>query len=175
MSSTCYTFSPLLLFHRFSQVVTNFAFTSKTYAMLLLLAAKKLLAKNVEDKLNWVFFDGIRGVVQLRHFVLFSVPISQQFPRPTSLYLFCFLEWPLKLDCTFPWQLTGAFEQLTCSESWKLSSCKQKVTNIFRAILTLIIYPFIFIVSIECMDSSVSTGKNTYCTTFKLCGWSRSG
>ena len=58
MSSTCYDFSPLFLFDWFSQVVTNFTFTSENYAILLLLkflpsnAAKKLLVQNVEHKLE---------------------------------------------------------------------------------------------------------------------------
>ena len=98
MSSTCYIFSPLFLFHWFSQVVTNFTFTSENSAILPLLkflpsnAAKKLLVKNVEHKREETFFDGIRGDVQLRHSILLSVPISQQFPRLTSLYFFSFLE-----------------------------------------------------------------------------------
>ena len=37
MSSTCYIFSPIYFFHWFSQVVTNFTFTSGTYVILLLL------------------------------------------------------------------------------------------------------------------------------------------
>ena len=58
MSSTCYIFSPLFLLHWFSQVVTSFTFTSETYAILLLFkflpsnAAKKLLVKNVEHKVE---------------------------------------------------------------------------------------------------------------------------
>ena len=58
MSSTCYFFLPLFHFHWFSQVVTNFTFTSDTYAILLILkflpsnAAKNILAKNVEHKLE---------------------------------------------------------------------------------------------------------------------------
>ena len=130
ISCTCYIFPPSFLFHWLSQVVTIFTFTSETYAILLFLnflpsnAAKKLLVKNVEHKLEWTFFDGIRGDVQLRHLILLSVPISQQFPRLTSLYFFCYLETPLKLDCTFRWQLTGAFEQITSPESRKLSSWK---------------------------------------------------
>ena len=37
LSSTCYIFLPLYFFHWFSQVVTNFTFTSETYVILLLL------------------------------------------------------------------------------------------------------------------------------------------
>ena len=56
MSSTCFIFSPLFLLHWFSQVVTEFTFTSETYVIRLLFkflpanAAKKLLVKNVEHK-----------------------------------------------------------------------------------------------------------------------------
>ena len=58
MSSTCYIFPPLFLFHWFGQVVTNSTFTSETSVILLLLkflppnAAKKLVEKNVEHKLE---------------------------------------------------------------------------------------------------------------------------
>ena len=130
MSSTCYIFSPLFLFHWFSQLFTKFTFASETYVIRLLLkflpsnAAKKWLVENVERKLEKAFFDGIRGDVQLRHFILLSVPISQQLPRLTSLYFFSFLEWQLKLDCTFRWQLSGVFEQLTSPESWNFFSSK---------------------------------------------------
>ena len=47
------------------------------------------------------------------------------------------------------------------------SLANKKLQSIFHAILTLVIYPFIFIGSIECTDSSFLTVKNTYCTTFK--------
>ena len=59
VSSTCYIFSALFLFHWLSQVASNFAFTSETYVILLLLkivppnAAKNLLVKNVKHKLEW--------------------------------------------------------------------------------------------------------------------------
>ena len=58
MSSIRYIFSPIFLLHWFSQVVTNFTFTSETYVKLLLLkflpsnAAKKLLVKNVEHEVE---------------------------------------------------------------------------------------------------------------------------
>ena len=93
MSSTCYIFSSLFFFHWFSQVVTKFTFTSENYVTLLLLkffpsnAAKVVLMRNVEHKLEQAFFDGIRGHVQLRHFILLSVPISQQLHRHLSLLL----------------------------------------------------------------------------------------
>ena len=65
MNSTCYFFSPLFLFHLFSQVVTNFTFTSETYVILLLLkcllsnATKKSLVEIVEHKLEETFSDVI--------------------------------------------------------------------------------------------------------------------
>ena len=65
MSSTCYIFSPLSLLHWFSQVVTNFAFTSETPVILPLLKflpsnlVKKRLVKNVEHKLEETFSDVI--------------------------------------------------------------------------------------------------------------------
>ena len=36
----------------------------------------------------------------------------------------------------------------------------------FCHLLTLVIYPFIFVASIDCTNSSFLTGKNTYCTIF---------
>ena len=129
MSNTCYIFSPLFLFHCFSQVATNFAFTSETSLILLLLkclpsnATKKSLVKIVEHKLEEAFSDGIRDF-QLGRFILLSVPTSQQLPTLTSIPFFSFLNWPLKHDCNFPWQYSGGFEQLTTLESWNLFSCK---------------------------------------------------
>ena len=97
MSRNCYIFSSLFLFHWFSQVVTNFTFTSETYVILLLLkffssnAVEKLLVKNVEHKLERAFSDGKIGDVQLKHFILYIVPFSQKLPKLTSLYFFSFL------------------------------------------------------------------------------------
>ena len=126
MSSTCYIFSPLFLFHCFSQVVTNFTLISETSVLLLLLkflpsdAEEILLVKNVEHKLVAAFSDSLRGEVQLRRFILLSVPISQHLPRLASLFFFSFFIWPFKLDCTFPWQHSAGSEQLFTPESWKL-------------------------------------------------------
>ena len=97
MSSTCYIFSPLFLFHWFSQVVTNFTLISETSVILLLKfllsdAEKNLLVKNVEHKLVEAFSDSLRGDVQLGRFILLTVPISQQLPRLASLYFFNFLK-----------------------------------------------------------------------------------
>ena len=134
MNNTCYILSPLFLFHCFSQVATNFTFTSETSLILLLLkclrshATKKSLVKIVEHKLEETFSDSIRDV-QLGRFILLSVPISEQFPRLTSLSFFSFLNWPFKHNCTFRWQHSGDFEHLTTLESWKLFSCKYQVTE----------------------------------------------
>ena len=133
-SNTSYRFSPLFLFPCFSQVATNFTFTSETSLILLLLkcllsnAMKKSLAKIEERKLEEAFCDGIRDV-QLGRFILLSVPISQQLPRLTSLSFLSFLNWPLKHDCTICWQRSGGFEQSTTLESWKIFSCKSQVTE----------------------------------------------
>ena len=95
-SSTCYIFSPLFLFHWFSQVVTNFTFTSEAPVILLLFkfllsnSPIKRFVKNVEHILEGAFFVGIGGDFQLRHFILLNVPIFQQLPRLTSLYFSVF-------------------------------------------------------------------------------------
>ena len=129
MNSICYIFSPLFLFHLFSQVVTNSTFTPETYVILLLLkclpsnATKKSLVKIVEHKLEETFSD-VTWDVHLGRFILLSVPFSQQLLRLTSLYFFSFLNRPLKLDCTFPWQHSMGSEQLFTPESSKLFLCK---------------------------------------------------
>ena len=131
MSHTCYIFSPFFLFHCFRQVATNFTLTSETSVTLLFLrclpsnAKKKLIVKIVEHKLG-AFFDGLRRYVQLGHFILLSVPISQQLPRLTSFYFFSFLKWPLKLDCTFRWQVTWFWKN---NPFWKLEILLLQVTS----------------------------------------------
>ena len=129
MGNTCYIFWPLFCFYCFSRVATIFTFTSETSLVLLLVkclpanATKKSLVKTVELKLEKAFSDGIRDV-QLGRFILLSDPISQQLPTLTSLSFFSFLNWPLKHYCTFRWQHSSYFEQITSLESWKLFSCK---------------------------------------------------
>ena len=129
MNSTCYIFSPLFLFHWFSQDVTNFTFTPETYVILLILkrfpsnATKKSLVKIVEHKLEEAVSDVVWDVT-LGRFILLSVPVSQQLPRLTLLYSFNFLNWPMKLDCTFPWQCSVGSEQVFTPENWKLFPCK---------------------------------------------------
>ena len=128
-SSTCYICSPLFLFHWFSQVVTNFTFTSEAPVILLIFKflpsnpPKKRLVKNVEHKLEEAFSDVIWDV-HLGRFILLSVPISQQLPRLTSFYFFSFLNWSLKLDCIFLWQHSASSEQSFTPGSWKLFPCK---------------------------------------------------
>ena len=78
----------------------------------------------MEHKLIEAFSDSLRGDVQLGRFILLSVSISQQLPRLALLYFFSFLNWSLKLDCTFPWQHSGGSEQLFTPESWNLFPCK---------------------------------------------------
>ena len=46
------------------------------------------------------------------------------------------------------------------------SLASNKLQSTLQAVLTLVIYPFIFVASIECTNSSILTGNNTYCTTF---------
>ena len=66
MSNTCYIFSLLFLFHWLNQVVTNFTLSAETSVILLLHkffpsnAAKKLLVKKMEHKIEKAFLDGIR-------------------------------------------------------------------------------------------------------------------
>ena len=117
VSSTCYIFLPLFLFHWFSEVVKTFTLISETSVILLrkLLpsdAEKNYLVKNEEHNLLEAFSDLLRRDVQLGRFILLSDPISQQLPRLASLYFLSFLIWPLKLDCAFPWQKSGGSEQL---------------------------------------------------------------
>ena len=64
-------------------------------------------------------------------------------------------------------------EPLLKSGNYSLAS--NKLQCIRQTIFTLVIEPFSSIASIECTDSSVLTSKNTFCTTFKLCGSSRWG
>ena len=129
ISNTCYMFLPIFLFLCFNQLVTSFTFASKTSSILLLLkslpsnATKKRLVKIVEHKLLEVLPHSIRGDVRLGGLNLFSVPIHQQLPKLTSLYFFSFLKWPLKLDCTFPWQQSGGSKQLINFDGWNLIPC----------------------------------------------------
>ena len=107
MSDTCYIFWPVFLFHCFSQVATNFTFTSETSLILLFVefissnATKKSLVKTGEHELEEAFSD-VKRNVQLGSFILLSVPISQQLASLTLPYFFSSLNWLLKPDCTFP-------------------------------------------------------------------------
>ena len=77
----------------------------------------------MEHKLEEALSDVI-GDVHLGRFILLNVLISQQLPSPTSLYFSSFLNWPLKLECIFPWQHSGGSEHLFTPENWKLFPCK---------------------------------------------------
>ena len=131
MSNTCYIFSPLFLSHCFSQVATNFTFTSETSLILLWLkclptnATKKSLAKIVEHKSKKAISDGIRNV-QLGRFILLIVPISQQFPRLTSLYFFSFLNCRWILTAPFLENIQGCW---TIIHSWKLENIPLQLTS----------------------------------------------
>ena len=97
MSSTCYIFLPFFCIGSV-KLLQNLRLLQKTFVILLLFkflpsnAAKKLLVENEKRKVESVFFDGIRGDVQLGRFILLSFSISQQLPRLTSLYFFTFLK-----------------------------------------------------------------------------------
>ena len=170
-SRTCYNFSPLYLFHWFSQVVTKYTFTSETYAILLLLkclpsnAAKKSLVKIVEHKLKEAFSDVIWDV-HLGPFFLLSVAISQQLPRFTSLYFFSFLEWLLRLDCACPWQHSGVLKLYSLLEAGSYSLASNKLQCTLHAFFNQVICTLIVVASIECLDSTTLTGKNSYYTIF---------
>ena len=89
LSNTCYIFSPLFLFHCFSQVATNFTFISETFFILLLLkclpsnARKKSLVKIKEHKLEEAFSDSIRDV-QLGRFIYSVSQFLNNFPHLPS-------------------------------------------------------------------------------------------
>ena len=78
---------------------------------------RKISSKIVEHKIEEAFSDSIPGDVQQWRLISLNFPFSQQLPRPISLSFFSFPKWPLKFNCTFRWQQSGDFEQLTKSES----------------------------------------------------------
>ena len=78
---------------------------------------RKITSKIVQHKIEEAFYDSIPRDVQQWCFILLNFPISQQFPRLISLNFFSFPKWPLKFNCTFLWQQSGDFEELTNSES----------------------------------------------------------
>ena len=128
---------------------------------------KQITSEIVEHKPEGAFSDSIPGDVQRWRFNLLNFLISQQLPRLSSLYFFSFPKWPLKLNWVFHWQQSGHFEQLTNSEaSKKCSFVSNNLKSTLDAPLTLSIYPLMFVASIESPDSTIMTGKNTYCTTF---------
>ena len=129
LSNTCYIFPPLIFFHCFSRVATNFTFTSETSLILLLLkclssnATKKFTRENCETQTKRnIFWRQMRCSTGTLHFT--QCPNFSTTSRLASVYFFSFLNWPLKLDCTFSWQHSGGSEQLFTPESWKFFPCK---------------------------------------------------
>ena len=182
MSSTCYIFLPLFLFHWFSHVDTKFTFNSGTYVLLLLVkclpsnTTKRSLVKIVEHKLKEAFSDAIWDV-HLGRFLLLSVPISHQLPRHT-FFFFSFLNWSLRHDCTCPLQHSGVSEQFFFPGSWEAgtySLASNKLQCTLRAIFIRVLCTLTFVASIESPDSTTLTSKNSYYTTFYLCSSSRFG
>ena len=78
---------------------------------------RKITSKTVEHKKEEAFSESIPGDVQQWHLISLNFSPSQQLPRFISLNFFSFPKWPLKFNCTFRWQQSGDFEQLTKSES----------------------------------------------------------
>ena len=87
-------------------------------------------------------------------------------------FLLQFFNWPFNITAlsltTFRW-----FWTINHSGNYSLAGNNLKST--LNANFTLVIYPLIFVASIECPDSTPMTCKNTYCTTFQFCSSSRSG
>ena len=128
-SSTCYTFSPFFFFIgsvkllqllRLLQKLLLYYYNSNFFPLTQQKETSEKCATQTRIGLFWRLKR--RCSTETIHFTY--VPISQQLPRLTSLYFFSFLEWALKLACTFRWQLSGAFEQLTSPRSWNLVSGK---------------------------------------------------
>ena len=83
----------------------------------------------MERNLEEANLDSILRGVQLGHFIILSIPISQQLPRLTSLDFLSFLKWPLILNCTLPWQQSSAVEHWSSPENWHFFSIKYKIPN----------------------------------------------
>ena len=124
-------------------------------------SSRKLFVKSVEHKPEEEFSDGIRGDVQLGHFILLIVPFSQQVSRLTYLYFFSFLKWPLKLDCFFRWRQSHGSEQLTTPEIWFSFPESNKIQSTLPANFSLVTYLLFLVASIKCPDSTTFTGTNT--------------
>ena len=82
-----------------------------------------------------------------------------------------FTSWVFSID---HWNMTALFVdniQVVLNKwpllkvgNYSLASNNLQITP--HAFFTLVVYPLIFVASIECSDSTTLTGKNTYCTTF---------
>ena len=101
----------------------NFSSTTITQMSSLKLKDKTICEKS-GTQMEEAFFDGIRGDVQLKHFIILSVPVSQKLHRLTTLYFFSFFKWLLKHDRIFCWEQSGGFETLTTAGSRKKISRK---------------------------------------------------
>ena len=132
MSNTRYIFLPLFRYQCFSQVATNFTFTSKTSLVLLFFkclpsnATKKSLVKSVEPKLEEAFSDVIWDV-QLGWFILLSVPISQQLFQTYLALLLLFSQ--LAIETWLHISLTRFRGFWTFIHSWKLEATPLQVTK----------------------------------------------
>ena len=58
-------------------------------------------------------------------------------------------------------------KEIPLLEAGKYSLVSNKIQSNIQVVLTLIIYPFSLVVSTKCTNSSIFTGKNTFCTAFK--------
>ena len=125
MRTFCYIHSPLFFFFAWVKLPQTLSLLQKLlfnyhFSTVFPQTNFWLLVTTVEDKLIEAFSDSMRKEVQLERFDLPSIPISQQLPRLTSPYFVRFLKWPLKLDCTFPWQHSVSSGQWITPEGWKL-------------------------------------------------------
>ena len=120
----------------------------------------------MEDRLDEAFFHGIRKYLQLGHTIFFSVPTSQK------TYLALVGKFAQMTDENWlHFSLATVKSFWTMNFSWKqkiVFFASNKLQSTLQAILTLIIYPWIFVASFECLDSPTVTGKRTFCTTFKM-------
>ena len=146
MSNTCYIFSLLFLFQCLSQVSTNVTFTSESSVIQLLFkslpwdARKKYLCRlwNTNSR-KYI----LTAYEQMFNWDTSSYSVSQfpnNFPDLTLFTCLVFSNDTWNLTALFCWQQSGAFEQWTSLECWKILSCSYQVKSTIPAILTLVIY-----------------------------------
>ena len=133
ISSTCYIFSSMFLFHWFSEVVTIFTFTSETSVILLFLQflpsnpAKKLLVKNVKHKLEKSLFwrHKRRCSSEILHFT--QCPI---FSTTSQTYLSLLLQFSqMTVETCLDFSLTAVRCFRIINLSWKLETILLQVTS----------------------------------------------